>query len=578
MIHVLQIECQALAVALVLALLAPRQARVLHVALLRLCGRLGRSPQFAALGLGLVTVAFTGIHAAIVHWPEPSIHDEFAYLLGAETFARGELSRPAHAFWQHFETLHVLQEPTYSSKYPPGQSLSLALGIVWFGQVRAALWVQSGVLVGALVWLISRWQPKRYAVLGGGLLALQLALVGPWVQTFYGGALAAIGGALLLGAVPRPAESPTVLRGVLLGAGLVLLGTTRPYEGLVASLPVAVVLARRWLAAPAASRRRLETRCYLPIAAWLAVGAAAVMLHNQAVTGDATEMPYVAYDQRYSVYPPFLWQPLADVPEYRHASIERFMLGFQAGDHGLERTPLALGELAVRRQAFFLQRLLGVELMLPLGIAALLAFVRSRRSGLAGGGRTSLALPGFILLGTAIATSATTYAAPHYAAPALGALSVVLMGAWRSVARWRPSVRYRGSAVLMACVMALVTVSGYRASKRWLGGERYLGYVRAQLRETLLSRPGPDLVIVREAPSNSVHQEFVYNQADIDGARIVWARDLGDSANEGLMDYFANRVVWLLDVRSVIEDDWTLTLVRTAADGVPFEPSASEAW
>jgi hypothetical protein len=38
----------------------------------------------------------------------------------------------------------------------------------------------------------------------------------------------------------------------------------------------------------------------------------------------------------------------------------------------------------------------------------------------------------------------------------------------------------------------------------------------------------------------------VYNAADIDGAKIVWARDMGRSANRQLVDYYRDRHIWCL--------------------------------
>jgi len=39
----------------------------------------------------------------------------------------------------------------------------------------------------------------------------------------------------------------------------------------------------------------------------------------------------------------------------------------------------------------------------------------------------------------------------------------------------------------------------------------------------------------------------VYNPADIDGAKVLWARDMGPSQNKELIDYFRDRTVWLVE-------------------------------
>jgi hypothetical protein len=70
---------------------------------------------------------------------------------------------------------------------------------------------------------------------------------------------------------------------------------------------------------------------------------------------------------------------------------------------------------------------------------------------------------------------------------------------------------------------------------------------KARVEQSLDSIPGQHLVIVKAKTDPANVLQWIYNDADIDGARIVWARDLGTGRNRDLLEYFRNRRVWLVD-------------------------------
>jgi len=84
---------------------------------------------------------------------------------------------------------------------------------------------------------------------------------------------------------------------------------------------------------------------------------------------------------------------------------------------------------------------------------------------------------------------------------------------------------------------------------KWLAawyGPGHFGTERAQIEAGLEKLPGKQLVLVRYSPGHEVFNEWVYNAADIDNSKVLWAREMDTADNEELIHYYKDRKVWLV--------------------------------
>jgi hypothetical protein len=80
----------------------------------------------------------------------------------------------------------------------------------------------------------------------------------------------------------------------------------------------------------------------------------------------------------------------------------------------------------------------------------------------------------------------------------------------------------------------------------WFGPQHF-GTERAQIEERLKRQPGEQLAIVRYGAKHNPLDEWVFNGADIDGSKVVWAREMDAADNLELLHYYRNRQVWLVE-------------------------------
>jgi hypothetical protein len=250
----------------------------------------------------------------------------------------------------------------------------------------------------------------------------------------------------------------------------------------------------------------------------------------------------------YRVAPPFPWQKPYPIPQYHNQQMRDFYLGWDMDMYRQARGHPILSFVA--RITWLLLFFLGPSI---LGLSAFFCVTGTwpvlRRCG-----RKTY----YLILIVAIALIGNFlpyYFDPHYAAPtacALIALALQCMRHFRILRRRENHRRLAAvRATLVSCVLAapltaLVLAAGVPPSLL-LDGPYRANADRARIVQSLQSRPGRFLIIVRYRPDHQSQDEWVYNDADIDAAKVVWAREMAPEQDKKLIDYFNGRTVLLLE-------------------------------
>jgi hypothetical protein len=555
----LAIEICLIAVAIPIAQVAPELGDKWFRKWEQRLGRFASRRSLAVVSVGLLALALRAALLPILPVPEPAIHDEFSHLLLADTLAHGRLANPPHPMWVHFETFHVNFHPTYASMYYPGQGLALATGQVIFGHPFWGVWLSVGAMCAVICWMLQGWLTPGWALLGGLLAVMRLATFSYWANTYYGGAVAAIGGALVLGAMPRIKRRQRVGDAVLMGLGLALLANTRPYESLFFCFPIAVSLLVWMFGRRSAHFGRTLSHFVLPVGLSLAIALSATGYYFWRVTGSPLRIPYQVNIATYHlVY--FPWEKLRAPAEYHH----EVMRQFYQGDPVVGQYRLA-HEHPVRtlllKPVPFLLFYLGPALALPFA-----AWFAIRKRGEFG--RSRFRLPAsrksrllLVVCGaTFVGLSLTIYLPPaHYSAALTAAVYALVLQAMRSLRLWRPEGRPAGKFLVRALPLICFAMLPLRAAAPFMkitlpGTAVHTWYSadfhnldRARILTQLQIESGRHLILVRYRPTHQILEEWVFNGADIDGSKVVWARDMAPEKNQELIDYYKDRRVWLLE-------------------------------
>jgi hypothetical protein len=549
---VVEMEWYVVLFVVVVSFVFPRLAAAQFARLEGGFARFARRRTLALVAVGTLALIARAAVLPLLPVPVPTIHDEYENLLMADTFSHGRLTNPPNPMRIHFETFHVLQEPTYMGIVPPAQGLVLATGKIIGRYPFVGVWLSVGIMCAAICWMLQGWLPPSWALFGGLLAVMRFGVFSYWANSYWGGAIAATGGAIVLGSYPRIRKHQRIADVLLMGLGLAILANSRPYEGFILGLPVAAGMLM-WVVGSKGSRLGLVLRrVVLPLALLLSLTAGAIGYYNWRVTGNPLRSPYAVSMATVNPVPYFPWQTLRPIPVYHYKMIRKLYMDWDLPQYEQLRSfPgwIAATMLKIKRLSTFY---LGAALGFPIILAVLIGGFRSVFLG-----RLRFL---FLCFGVALAgLLLEVQYQPHYAAPltAIFLAFVVQSIRWVYVYGQRGTSRFLFAmrAVPLICLLSLSLGTaqlslGYHMVTDWphswysilIGNTQ-----RADILEWLEQQPGQHLVIVRYAPRHSVHNEWVYNPSDLDGAKVIWARDMDSDHNQELIRYFPNRTVWLVE-------------------------------
>jgi hypothetical protein len=479
------------------------------------------------------------LRLALLPWvppPEPHISDEFSHLLVADTLTSGRLANPPHPLWRHLETFYVLQQPTFASIYPIGQGAILAVGKAFIGNPWGGVLLSVALMCGATSWMLFGCLPPNWAAVGGLLAALDYGLAPKWVDSYWGGAFCAFGGALLFGALCRLRRSPSRTMALMAGLGWSIVWLTRPFESVLLfmilwGLIVAFItrdpkLWRRWLG---------------PIVLILSIqifAGCVTALHNRAVTESFTTLPYQLSQQVYGVPQSLLWQEAIEEPALRFAELkELYWWQREVKDRTRTQPVLWLADILYTTWEWFVTRWYSLPMLL-------LVFLVKDRQVRLGVGIIACALTAGVLY---------PFFFPHYIAAYSCVVFFLIIRGMMTLYEWS----FRGRVVGPVVVLFLM-FGGLMTGLRIVPLRAILGLshnspqagLRVQVSDRLMRFGGRHVVFVRYGANHNFHDEWVHNAADIDASPIVWCRASDPIDETEVTRYYKDRHFWVATVDS----------------------------
>ena len=478
--------------------------------------------------------------------PTPGGADDFAHLLAGDTLLHGRLANPPHPLHQFFETVFVLQEPAYSSIFPIGQGVALALGRLLFGHPWAGVVLSVAALCSLCYWMLRAWTTPGWALVGGLLAVIEFGPLRYWMNTYWGGAVSAAAGCLVFGALPRLRRGARTRDAVLLGLGIGIQLLARPFECVLLVLAAILFFVPK-LRLHSDWRKLARTTSIAVIAALPAVGL--TLVQNKQATGSWTTLPYMLSRYQYGIPTTFTIQP-NPTPHLPLTADQPLDYDAQSAVHGQRAETIGsyVERLAGRVRFYRFFFLPPLYLALPFFLLSLREF------------RFLWVVMALLIF--SLGDNFYPYFYPHYIAAGACLFVLVSVTGLERLSHWKIRGDLAGLAasqlLVILCAISFLFWYGFHlfadenASLAMLQYETW-NFVhhgdpdgRIAVNNRLAQAAGKQLVFVRYWPRH-MFAEWIHNAADIDRSRIVWAQDLGSVDNEKLRTYYRDRTAWLLE-------------------------------
>ncbi len=530
--------------------------------------------KLLVLSFGIVGFVAPMIYGFINGFPVPHAHDELAYTVAADTYASGRVTNPTPAYFEHFETPHVLMEPSYISKYPPMQGLLMAAGQVLFGRQIFGVWLSCGIMAAALFWMLSAWTKPQWAVFGTVLMILFIGINSYWAQSYWGGMAAASGGALFFGGFRRLFKKLAVGSTILMTLGGVILVNSRPFEGTLTMLPCLLVLLAWLLRDKKNSPAKKLSQVILPGIIIAAIALSAMGYQYYRVTGSAFTMPYSVHHSQYYPTPLFIFESVNKSATRGNARIRKIYDRYTSPTvllsyfdvKGLP-DPIYLNfvygmiYLITAIPSFFLSPILAIFLC-----GSLIPIIRRSK--------WLLLIAATVIFTFACMTLGIWWDQYHYAASLSSCFFLLMVegfrqfhdssqkGAQRHIVLIMLFGLAAGSFVYMQIFLSQppvmkddFSIERTMISEHLSSGEPIsieipgrATFFKSEFEDIIEKLPNRYIAIVTYDANFNFHDEIIYNKADIANAKLIWAHDLGDEKNESLLEYYNNRNILMIKI------------------------------